>query len=55
MARPAKTKLPSSQLDNNDISLEEIGGVLMDQCSYWHDIPRALISPRRPEGARSKH
>ena len=23
---------------------EEIGGVLMDKCLRWHDIPRALIS-----------
>jgi len=30
---PTKTKFPSSPLDDNNISLEEIGGVLMDQCS----------------------
>lgn len=30
---PDEDQTSPSQLDDNDISLEEIGGVLMDQCS----------------------
>ena len=43
---PTKTKLPPSRLDDNSISLEEIGGVLMDQCSTArHPTSPHLSSP----------
>jgi hypothetical protein len=51
---PDEDQHPSSRRDGNGISLEEIGGDLMDQCSSRHHIPRALVSPPLPEGARSR-